>query len=268
MTFRILPGANANIQELGHKKLGVMQPYFFPYLGYFQLINEVDIFVLYDKVSYRKSSWINRNRIKDKGTSQPVLLTVPVEHPKCNVLIEKVRIIENNDWKAKVKNLIYYNYKKAPFFDEIFDFIADLIFNDEKSLHKYNGHIIFEICKKLGIQTPIVIENESHEQVEADLSTMSSADGMLKQHRIVKLCSLYNAKDYINPINGMSLYDFDFFERYRKQLHFIESQPIAYPQFFQPFLENMSIIDVLMHNGFDGTKELLEYRKLHHHGPH
>tara|TARA_B100000497_G_C7695091_1_gene424221 strand:- start:2882 stop:3688 length:807 start_codon:yes stop_codon:yes gene_type:complete len=268
MVFTTHSGASAYIHWLGQKKLGAMQPYFFPYLGYFQLINEVDIFVLYDKVSYRKSSWINRNRIKDKGTSQPVLLTVPVQHPKCTMPIAKVRITENDDWKAKVKNLIYYNYKKAPFFDEIFDFIVDLIFNDEKSLHKYNSHIILKICERLGIQASIVIENEAHEQVEADLSTISNADGMLKQHRIVKLCSLYDAKDYINPINGMSLYDFDFFERNNKQLHFIEAEPIEYPQFFHPYLENMSIIDVLMHNGFDGTKELLQYRKLIHHGPH
>lgn len=84
-----------------------MQPYFFPYIGYFQLIDEVDIFVLYDKVSYRKSTWLNRNRIKDKGTSQPLYLTVPVQHVSSNMLIEKVRITKNDDWKTQFKNLIY-----------------------------------------------------------------------------------------------------------------------------------------------------------------
>lgn len=244
-----------------------MQPYFFPYIGYFQLISEVNIFVLYDKVSYRKSSWLQRNRIKDKGTSQPLYLSVPVQHHSSKKLIENVRITENDDWKTQFKNLIYYNYKRAPFFDEVFEFIVELIFNDEKSLHKYNGNILLNISEKLGIMTSIIIENEAHEQVEANLRNMHIPNELRKQQRVIQLCKLYDSKDYINPINGMSLYDFDFFERHNTQLHFMEAERIEYPQFTQPFCENMSIIDVLMHNGFNGTKELLQHRKLIHHEP-
>ena len=268
MTSKSLDGISPNSLCDGPIRLAAMQPYFFPYIGYFQLISAVDIFVVYDKASYRKSSWINRNRIKDKGTSRSVYVTVPIQRYKHTMLIEKVRITENDSWKASVKNLIYYNYKRARFFDEAYDFIAELIDNDEKSLHRFNSHIILEVSEKLGVQTSIVIENEAHEQLESELSTKDRGDGMLKQHRVVKLCGLYNATDYINPIGGMSLYDSDFFKRNNKQLYFIEPQPIEYPQFYQPFLENMSIIDVLMHNGFDGTKELLQHRKLIHHGPH
>ena len=266
MTFTKNDTTSFNGYSSGQNKLAAMQPYFFPYIGYFQLIDEVDIFVLYDKVSYRKSTWLNRNRIKDKGTSQPLYLTVPVQHVSSNMLIEKVRITKNDDWKTQFKNLIYYNYKRALFFDEVFEFIVELIFNDEKSLHKYNGNILLNISKKLGIMTSIIIENEAHEQVEANLRNMDIPNELRKQHRVIQLCKLYDSKDYINPINGMSLYDFDFFERHNTQLHFMEAERIEYPQFNEPFWENMSIIDVLMHNGFDGTRKLLQHRKLIHHG--
>ena len=251
----------------GRNVLGVMQAYFFPYIGYFQLISEVDVFVLYDKVSYRKASWLKRNRIKEKGTSQPLNITIPIQNPSSNELIEKVRIVENQDWKLKIKNLVFFNYKKAPFFEEVFDFLADQIFHEELSLHKYNSHIIRNTCEKLGIQTSIVSENEQHDLIEDNLRRIGSAEELLKQHRVIELCKLYDSTDYMNPISGAKLYDFEFFKKFDKRLNFIETNSIEYPQFYQPFLENLSIIDVLMHKGFEGTRQFLSNRKLIQHAP-
>lgn len=245
-----------------NKKVAVMQPYFFPYIGYFQLINEADIFVLYDKVTYRKSSWINRNRIKDKGNSSPVYITVPVKKPSSYDLIEEIKISENNNWKNKLKNLIYYNYKRAAFFDKIYPDIIDLIFHEEQSLHLYNSNILVKICDKLSIATPIITQHEQHSIIENLLMKGDITQDDIKQQRVVELCNLYNANVYINPINGMDLYNFEFFTQKNKDLRFIETDFIEYSQFKTPFLENLSVIDVLMHNGYERTKELLQKRKL------
>lgn len=245
-----------------NKKVAVMQPYFFPYIGYFQLINEADIFVLYDKVTYRKSSWINRNKIKDKGNSNPVYITVPVKKPSSIDLIEEIKISENNEWKTKLKKLIYYNYKKSSFFDEVYPIIVELIFYEEQSLHLFNSNILTKLCNKLSITTPVITQHEQHSIIESNLINRDIAKEDIKQHRVVELCNLYNANVYINPINGMDLYSFDFFTQKNKDLRFIETDFIEYSQFKTPFLENLSVIDVLMHNGYERTEELLQKRKL------
>ena len=245
-----------------NKKIAIMQSYFFPYIGYFQLINEADIFVLYDKVTYRKSSWLNRNRIKEKGNPSPVYITVPVKKPSSYNLIEEIEISENNDWKNKLKNLIYYNYKRAAFFDEIYPDIIELIFHEEQSLHLYNSNILAKLCDKLCITTPIITQHEQHSIIEKRLMKGDIPQEDIKQQRVVELCNLYNASVYINPINGMDLYCFEFFTQNNKDLRFIKTDSIEYSQFKAPFLENLSVIDVLMHNGYERTKELLQKRKL------
>lgn len=245
-----------------NKKIAIMQPYFFPYIGYFQLVNEADIFILYDKVTYRKSSWLNRNRIKEKGNYNPVYITVPVKNPSSYNLIEEIEISENNDWKTKLKNLIYYNYKKAAFFDEVYPLIVDLIFHEESSLHLFNINILTKLCSKLCITTPVITQHEQHNIIESGLINRDIPKENIKQQRVVELCNLYDASVYINPINGMDLYCFDFFTQNNKNLIFLKTDFIEYSQFKAPFQENLSIIDVLMHNGFEGTKEMLQKREL------
>ncbi|MEK9612741.1 MAG: WbqC family protein [Flavobacteriaceae bacterium] len=246
-----------------YKKIAaIMQPYFFPYIGYFQLINEASVFVLYDKVTYRKSSWLNRNRIKQKGNSSPVYITVPVKNPSANNLIEETEISKNIDWRNNLKKLIYYNYKRASFFNEVYPDIVELIFYEEQSLHLFNSNILTTLCNKLSITTPIITQNEQHSKIESRLDKVGISKEDVRQQRVVELCNLYNASSYINPINGMDLYCFDFFNKHKKDLRFIKTDFIEYPQFKGPFLENLSIIDVLMHNGYEGTKDLLQKRKL------
>ena len=214
-----------------NKKIAIMQSYFFPYVGYFQLINEADIFVLYDKVTYRKSSWLNRNRIKEKGNSSPVYITVPVKKPSSYNLIEEIEISENNDWKNKLKNLIYYNYKRAAFFDEVYTDIIELICHEEQSLHLYNSNILTKLCDKLCITTPVITQHEQHSIIEKRLMKGDISHEDVKQQRVVELCNLYNASVYINPINGMDLYSFEFFTQNNKGLKFIKTDFINRPSF-------------------------------------
>ena len=245
------------------KSIGIIQPYFFPYIGYFQLINEVDEFVLYDAVSFRKNSWLNRNYIKDKGTSSLVQITVPVKKKSSYSLINEVNVSLDIKWKNQIKNLIFFNYKKAPFFGEVYEPIVELLYNECESLHEYNSMIVKGLCKQIGINTPIVTQNEKHQTLEANLKVRSEErNTKVKEQRVYDLCELYNANCYINPINGMELYEFEKFNQQGLKLAFIKAEEITYDQFKAPFEPYLSIIDVLMHNGFDGTKLLLSQNQI------
>lgn len=245
------------------KSIAIMQSYFFPYIGYFQLINEVDEFILYDKVTFRKNSWINRNRIKDKGTSAPIQITVPVKKASSYSLINEIQVFPEVKWKDQIKNLLFFNYKKALFFDEIYEIIIELLYNECENIHEYNATIIKEICKRIGIATPIVTRNDKHQIVESNLSVRSKErQTEMKSQRVYDLCELYNANLFLNPINGMELYEFEKFKEQNLVLEFIKAKEIAYDQFKTPFQPYLSIIDVLMHNGFDGTKLLLSQNQI------
>jgi len=245
-----------------NKNVAIMQAYFFPYIGYFQLVDEADVFVLYDKVTYRKFSWINRNRIKEKGSVDPVYITVPIKKASSNNLIEDIRISPNQEWKKKLKNLLFFNYKKADYFEEVYSDIIELIDYEEESLHLYNSNILIAICKRLGITTSIITSNDKHSSIEEHLKRNQGLKKDVKQHRVVDLCNLYNASGYLNPINGMDLYSFEFFKENAKDLGFVNTQEIKYQQFKPPFQKCLSIIDVLFHNGYEGTKQLLKKRNL------
>ena len=105
-----------------------MQPYFFPYIGYFQLINAVDKFIIYDDVNYIKKGWINRNNILVNNS--PNLIQVPLIAASQNRLIKDILVVDENNWKDKLLKTIYFNYKKAPFFDQIFSLLEEVLFND------------------------------------------------------------------------------------------------------------------------------------------
>ena len=244
-------------------KIAIMQPYFFPYIGYFQLIDAVDTFVIYEHVSFRKKSWITRNRILDKGSRNPIYINVPVAGKSSEKLIKDVQIDANSDWKKKLLNLIYYNYKKAPFFDELYPFIEKLILTETRNLHSYNATIISKITDLLLIKTPIIIDNSNCISIEEKLQIdFSETKESIKSERIIQLCKLHNSKTYINPIGGVDLYDKTFFRKNELKLFFVKTNAFSYPQFHEKFEPHLSIIDVLMHVGVEGTKQLIKEYKL------
>ena len=247
---------------LKNRSVAIMQPYFFPYVGYFQLINEADTFVLYDHVTYRKNTWMNRNRIKDKGTCDPVFITVPIQKKSSYSLIKDISISNQENWRGKIKNLLFFNYKKAPFFDEVFTVIEELLFNDHVSLHEYNSFIIKELAEKIGITTPIISSSPKHQALEDNLFQTIEDPQKVKEQRVFDLCKLYDSDCYLNPVNGMDLYHFDRFEENNLKLKFVKTTEVEYPQFKEPFQPYLSIIDLLMHKGFEGTFEVLQNREI------
>lgn len=244
-------------------KLGVMQSYFFPYIGYFQLIESVDTFLIYEYVSFRKKSWITRNRLLDKKTGEPFFINIPVKGKSSNKLINEMEIIKESKWKKKLLKDIYFNYKKARFFNEIYPFLEELINFSEYNLHCYNSNSIIKICDLLDIKTKIISKDLSNITLENDIKNQNNIEKeLIKYERVLRLCNKYEATSYTNPIGGVELYKRDYFKKNDVDLFFLQTNDFSYKQFGNSFTPYLSIIDQLMHVGVDETKKIIKKYKL------
>lgn len=251
-------------------KLAVMQPYFFPYLGYFQLIQAVDKFMVYAQCQYNDRGWINRNRIGKKNTSDHLLFTVPVKKINNTGLIREVEIqYESNRWQEVLIKQIAVNYRKSPFFDEIFPIVKEIIQTSFKTISELNVHSIRAISELLSISTRIQEANFQYEQLEdwlkemppgstyRDSSEYIAMGTQKKTIRIIEICRQEGYTHYLNATGGQSLYSKEEFQHYGICLQFVQMDELTYPSISKPFIPNLSIIDVLMQNGKERTKELL-----------
>ncbi|MEC3880159.1 WbqC family protein [Parapedobacter sp. 10938] len=224
-------------------KSAIMQPYFMPYIGYFQLINFVDKFIIYDDVNYIKRGWINRNRILIN--SEPSYISVPLVAVSQNKLIKDTLLNKEDATFKKLKRAVFFSYKAAPFFDEIYTLIDNILVFEE-DIASFNTRLIKEVCKYLGIDTEIVESSRVYNNIN-----------LKGQERILDICKQENTVHYINPVGGMELYDQDYFISNRIQLSFIQSKKIEYKQFGNDFVPFLSIIDVMMFNHRDTVREML-----------
>lgn len=242
-------------------KLAIMQPYFMPYIGYFQAMAAVDKYLLYDKVAFIKKGWINRNRIyiQNVGTQ---FITIPLKNKSSFTNISDVQIDNTTDWRSKMLNLIYYNYKRSLFFDVVYPLMENSIKQSSELISEYNFVVLNQIATFLDINTPIELcTDPMYEGIEEQLAKYD--DSLLRKYdRIKFICQANNADNYINPIGGQDLYDKKVFAEHGIKLSFVQTEQFAYPQFAPEFIPNLSIIDVLMHNGKEGTKQLLNAYKL------
>ena len=223
-------------------KIAVMQPYFFPYIGYWQLINSVDIFIIYDDVNFIKKGYINRNNIVINNVKH--LFTLALIKSSQNKKINEILIGENN---KKILRTIEQSYLKAPFFHDIFPIIEDIFSNKEKDLSKFLGNSLQIFSKYLDINTKF----EYSSMLENDKSLQA-------QDRLIEISKILNATDYINAIGGEQLYDKNAFSDAGINLSFIQTELINYKQFNNKFIPNLSIIDVMMFNSKEDIKEMLK----------
>ena len=230
-------------------KLGIMQPYFFPYIGYWQLINAVDKFVLLDDVNFIMRGYINRNNILLNGKAH--LFSVPLEKPSQNKLINEIRLNFSNKEKETFLKTITMAYKKAPYFNSIYPIIERIIKNSQNDLTQYIKFSIEEIKNYLNIKT------------EIKLSSDIKKDNTLKaQDRILEINKNLRSNIYINAIGGQELYDTQEFKKNGIDLYFIKTKYFKYQQFKNEFVPNLSIIDVLMFNPIEKIKEILDNYEL------
>lgn len=219
-----------------------MQPYLFPYIGYFQLINAVDRFVFYDDVNFIKNGWINRNRVLVNGKA--VYITVPLNNISSFTQINQTEIKGTH---KKVLKTIELSYKKAPYFKDVWP-IVDYCFSfDEKYISNLAIKSVKSVCDYLNIKVLFEISSNQY----------SSSQGLQRTERLIKISEIAGASTYINMEGGSALYKKEDFMLNNIQLMFLTPEKVKYQQFSNEFIPNLSILDVLMFNSIDDVNLML-----------
>ncbi len=226
--------------------LAIMQPYLFPYIGYWQLINAVDTFVIYDDVNFIKQGYINRNSILSNGKSQQ--FTLELIGASSNKLIKEIEIGNNVN---KILKTIKQSYIKAPPFENVIILLEEILTNKEKNLAKYIGYSLEKISQYLEINTNFVYSNN----IKKDINLKA-------QDKIIDICKNLNARKYINTIGGQELYNKEIFKENGIELNFLKTELVEYKQFKNDFVPYLSIIDILMFNSKDEIKNMLNSYEL------
>lgn len=226
-------------------KLGIMQPYFLPYIGYWQLMNAVDRYVIYDDVNYINRGWINRNRILIGGKT--AYFNLPLSGASQNKLILEIKV--NHDSKLLKKNLktVEIAYKKAPCFDAVFPLILKIMSGKEESLSGFIFDSIKIICDYLEIGTELILS-----------SSLKKNSALKGEDKILEICTVLGASEYYNAVGGRELYSYEHFRQKGIQLKFIKTDMIEYMQFKNEFQPNLSILDVMMFNPAPEIRKMLE----------
>jgi WbqC-like protein family len=229
--------------------IAVMQPYIFPYIGYYQLLNASDKFIIYDDVNYINRGWINRNNILVNHTKY--LFTIPLKNASQNKLIYEVELTDGDIWRKKLLRTFEMAYKKAPYFREIYKLIELILGTKNSHIGGLIKDSIKEITNYLDIKTEIIT------------SSAEFGNTQLKgQERILDICKKLKADQYINPIGGSDIYSRSLFQDAGIQLNFLQTTTVKYHQFDEEFYPNLSIIDVLMFNSKSIVSEMLKSYEL------
>ncbi len=231
-------------------RLAIMQPYFLPYIGYFQLLNAVDEFILYDNIQFSKKGWVQRNRILRQGNEQ--LFSLPLKKDSDYLNINQ-RFLADSYPKEKIKILrkIKSAYIRAPHFVKVQPIIEACFDFDDWNLFNFIFNSIEIIRNYLQIETNLIISS--------DININESLSG---RDRVISLCKVMKSKKYINAVGGQKLYDKNYFAKFDIDLQFINTKYFSYKQFDNEFVPNLSIIDLMMFNSLDQIKEFLTYYTL------
>lgn len=220
-----------------------MQPYFFPYIGYFQLIASADLFIVYDNIQYTKKGWINRNRILTAHGE--AMISLPLKRDS-DYLDVRDRELAGDFRRDKLLNQIRSAYRGAPHFVVTMELVERVVAHDTQSLFDFLHNSIVLTCRQLGIETPI--EVSSHIPVDHSLKG---------QEKVLAICSAVGADAYVNAIGGRELYARNAFAEAGIELSFLQSRLQEYPQGGSPFAPWLSIIDVMMYNSLEAVRQMI-----------
>ena len=228
-------------------KLGIMQPYFMPYIGYFQLMKAVDKYVVYDDVNYIKGGWGNRNHILINGEKK--MFTVTLQKASQNKLFNEIVI--GDDFKKLMKTL-QMNYSRAINFDQTMVLMERIISFPNKQLAVFIANSFREILSYLSVETEILMSSE-----------IPKDNSLRGKDKIIQICEILGADTYYNAVGGKNLYDQEEFREHGITLNFVDSLPQVYSQLHtREFVSGLSMVDVLMNNTKDEVNRLLDSFQL------
>ena len=216
-------------------KTVIMQPYFFPYLGYWQMILTADTFVIFDDVNFIKRGWINRNNILINGSAH--LISLPLLAASQNKHIKDIWVTDSLKDKEKLLKTIEVAYKKAPFFNDVFPIVYDTVLSKDNNLARLLRNQFESVFNYLDVKAKVLFSSD-----------IDKNEDLRAQDKIIDICKRLNTTHYINAIGGIDLYDQQSFANEGMKLSFIKMRPIDYKQFNNEFVPNLSFIDVLMFN--------------------
>lgn len=227
-----------------------MQPYFFPYLGYFSLIKNVDVFYLLEDVQFIRHGWIERNRVL-KPVQGWQYIGIPLAAHSSKALIKEIRADGTKDWKARLLAQLVHYKKKAPFYKETINVIENCFgrVEDSASITEINKITLEEVSSYLGITTPIKVFNKIHE-----LPLITAPDEWA-----LRICELLKIDSYINPPGGKNFFQKEKYDASGIRLNFLSCNLKPYSQRRGPenIILGLSIIDVMMFNSIEAINEML-----------
>jgi hypothetical protein len=233
-------------------KAVIMQPYFYPYIGYFQLIQAADRFILFDDVQYIRHGWINRNRILKPGEGCQFIIMPLAAHTR-DTLIKDIQPVDADKNKERILRQIEHYKKTAPYYKTIRSLIGDCFATEHDTLAEMNGCYLKEVCNSRGIDFKI----ERSSQMNFDYSQVKDAGDWA-----LRMCEQLKATAYINPVGGMELFDNNKFEKSNIRLRFLQPALQPYSQRREHFEPGLSIIDVMMFNEPAAVKNLINDYQL------
>lgn len=227
--------------------IAVMQPYFMPYLGYWQMMAAVDRYVVYDDVNYIKGGWINRNRIQANGNVEYMNLILCGASP--NKLINEIEVDNDTRKQSKLLRKLEFTYKKAPCFTEAFPIIEEILKCSSEILSEYLMHSFEVVNRYFEITTPLIFSSD-----------IPKDNNLRGQDKILNICETLEAKSYYNAIGGQELYSYEAFQERGFQLGFLQMHDIFYSQqpYTDGFVPNLSIVDVMMFNSSERIQDMLK----------
>lgn len=220
-------------------RVAIMQPYFLPYIGYFQLIAAVDLFIVYDNIKYTKKGWINRNRILQDD--RDAMISLPLKGDADALHIRERELAADFD-AHRLARQITGAYRQAPGFGETFPLVERILGCADRNLFGFLHHSIVKTCRHLGLRTEIAIS-----------SAFAIDHGLKAQDKVLALCQAAGATSYVNAIGGTELYSQGAFREKGIGLRFLRSRPFEYQQFGKAFVPWLSILDVMMFNSRDAV---------------
>ena len=229
-------------------KLGLMQPYFFPYLGYFDVINCVDKWIVFDTVQYIRRGWINRNRILHPKEGWQYVI-VPLRKHSRETAIKDVKIANDQPWKERIIGQLQHYRKKAPFFTQTMSLVEDCLSFEDDFISKMNVFILDKVCAHLGIR----FDYEFFSEMDLEIGPVEGPGDWA-----LRICEAMGAEEYVNPSGGINIYKEDKFADAGIRLTIRKLPPLEYTCRGYEFIPNLSIIDVLMWNEPEKIKSYLD----------
>jgi len=225
--------------------IGIIQSNYLPWRGYFDFIDDVDLFVIYDDMQYTKNDWRNRNRIKTPQGA--TWITVPIKQASLKQLIQETFIDDRKDWRRKHLASIYHNYHRCKGFDWIYPALKDVLGRDIDRLSELNVELIKLVCQKLEVTTPVI------------LSSSIEVSGA-KTSRIIKIVKELGGDAYLSGPAAKSYLNVDEFKAEGIQLLYKQYDYPSYAQPWGEFVSDVSVIDLLASMGED-SKQFLKSQK-------